>query len=110
MTPLQLEILVWYYGHGDDYRDGDFRAPAVRDAIDAFHERDGLIRISARSGLCYEITERGKIFVEHLMAQPLPEQQWIMPTRFQQALSGGAERSDCETSYDILSPNKRTAP
>jgi hypothetical protein len=75
MSPLQLSILIHYYGCGDDYRNGDFSAPAVRETIDLFRGDEGLLAHCSGS-VCYRLTERGRVFVEHLMAQPLPVQCW----------------------------------
>ena len=81
MTPLEIEILLHYYSRGDDYRDGDFSAPAVRSAIDSFRGVLGLLQENpGKGGGAYHITERGKVYVAALMDVPLPEQRWVMPT------------------------------
>ena len=85
MTPLELDILIHHYGRATDFRDGDFSAPAVRDAIDRFRDVDNLIETipneekGLRGRACYRLTERGRIFVEHLQSIPLPEPTWTMP-------------------------------
>lgn len=80
-TPLQLQILLHYYSHADDFRDGDFAAPAVREAIDWFRGEAGFLEIKPPSrGLAsYRITERGRVLVRHLLSAPMPVQVWTMP-------------------------------
>ena len=83
MSPLQIEMLLHFYGRGDDYRDGDYSAPAVQDALSYFgHE--GLIQRYEPEGdrdaaitKSYELTDRGAAFVVALMRMPLPKQIWI---------------------------------
>lgn len=82
MTPLEIEILLHYYGHSDDYRQGDFSAPAVRDAIDRFKGHMELLEPEGQLGQVhhmYRLTERGKVYVEALMVIPLPVKAWKMP-------------------------------
>lgn len=91
MTPLEMEILIHYYGHaGDDYREGNFEAPVVRETIDAFRDREKLIRYTTDEekkampcgySQCYTLTDRGRVYVEALMTVPLPVQVWVMPEK-----------------------------
>lgn len=87
MTPLQIDILLHYYGAASDYRDGDFSAPAVRDAIEGFERDQLLVPAKARDGFAaergqvYVIAERGRVYVEALCDVPLPERRWVMPDR-----------------------------
>ncbi|TXH50484.1 MAG: hypothetical protein E6Q97_20305 [Desulfurellales bacterium] len=76
MTPLQLNILLHYYSCANDYRDGDFTAPAVREAIDWFYENVDMLEINNEgSGLAtYRITERGRDYIETVLAVPLERQ------------------------------------
>lgn len=86
MSPLELDILLHYHARTNEYADGDpyvMTAPAVRDAINRFVGEDGLLKYrdrqqSGRSGT-YELTERGRVYVEHVLALPLPVQTWKMP-------------------------------
>jgi hypothetical protein len=79
MTPLEIEILMHYCTRGKDYRDGDFSAPAVREAIDNF-VREGVIKPSydARTGMAYAATDRARVFLDYICALPLPDQVWQM--------------------------------
>ena len=85
MRPIDIEVLLHYYTRGDDYRDGDFSAPAVRELIDIFTSELDLLRASMRERkfgqpmAAYEITERGKVYIEALMRVQLPVQKWVMP-------------------------------
>ena len=82
MTPLEIEILLHYYTRAVDYRDGDFTAPAVRQALDSFYEL-GMLRHATRKSdsgpLSYEVTERAEAYIQALCALPLPVQKWVMP-------------------------------
>lgn len=79
MTPLQLEILLHYYACANDFRDGDFSAPAVREAIDRFKASEMLTINIERSAATYMLTERGRVYVEAVLVVPLPEKRWVMP-------------------------------
>lgn len=83
MSPLQLEILLHYYACANDFRDGDFTAPAVSEAIEDFRCKDGLLCAGGdgNHGPTYQLTPRGRVFVDALCALPLPEQVWVMPAQ-----------------------------
>lgn len=85
MSPLQIEILLWYYARANDYRDGDFSAPAVREAVDDFRGAAGMLaptndlpsgQVALRA---YRLTDRGQAYVDALMAMPLPVCRWEIP-------------------------------
>jgi len=76
MTPLEISILLHYHVSADDYRNGDFSAPAVRNAIDEFR-RDGFLAEAVET--YYRITEKGQFYVKALCAVPLPVTTWIIP-------------------------------
>lgn len=84
MTPLEISILLHYRCTVTDFRDGDFSAPAVREAIDRLHKVDDLLMLTPQGMRAthgaYVITERGRAFVEALERMPLPIQVWVMPT------------------------------
>lgn len=74
MSPLQIEILLHYYSRPTDFRDGDFSASAVRQAIDSFKEAEALVPAShVDRQRTYQLGERGVVFVEHLLELALPE-------------------------------------
>lgn len=79
-TPLQMEILLHYYCSASDFREGDFSAPAVRSAIDSFAEVEGLLTASSQPEYgAYEITERGRCLIDHILETPAPVQMWVIP-------------------------------
>lgn len=82
MTPLLIEIFLHYACRGDDYRDGDFSAPAVREGIDWLRDEAKLIE-ARNPSLCiknmYQLTPRGDVYFAALTSVPLPVQVWIMP-------------------------------
>ena len=83
MSPLEIEILLHYYRCPTDYRDGDFSAPDVQDAIERFRDTHNLLEPThSMDEFCephYTITERGHVFVEALCNMPLPVKTWVMP-------------------------------
>jgi len=82
MTPLEIEILLHYYYSGEDFRKGDFSAPAVRAAIDLFQVLDGgslLTKDPCDMEKNYTITDRGRAYVNALCSMPLPVSKWVMP-------------------------------
>lgn len=81
MSPLELAILMHYYWSPNDFRDGDFTAPMVRATIERFRDQDELLCLNhgGVGDATYKLTQRGRVFLDHLMAQPLPVQAWVMP-------------------------------
>jgi hypothetical protein len=82
VSPLHIEILLHYRGRADDFRDGDFSAPAVRDAINDFKGELGLLELEPAGSdfaRTYRLTERGEVYVAALCALPLPTQRWVIP-------------------------------
>ena len=77
MTPLQIQIALTYYATASDFRDGDFNAPAVREAIDYFVEI-GFLRLSQPwvTKTIYEPTERLQAYCRKLCSISLPKQMW----------------------------------
>ena len=86
MSPLELDILLHYHTRGNEYADGDadvMTSQSVRQAIDRFMNVDGMLQYRVRKhlgcGATYELTERAKVYVEHILSQPLPIATWKMP-------------------------------
>lgn len=83
MSPLEVEMLLWYYSRVTDYRDGDFSAPAVRGALEDFKGM-GLIATRAQPTLdepkrtprTYDLTDGGKLLVNRICSTPFPELKW----------------------------------
>lgn len=88
MSPLQLSILLHYKCAPYDYNNGDFSAPAVRDAIDKFRDKSDSWTISgmlvpsfpeAGSLASYTLSEKGEVFVKALCELQPPILVWVMP-------------------------------
>lgn len=79
MTPLHIEIMLHYNASPDDYREGDFSAPAVREALDLFLSEYLIEHGGRRPSTNYQITDRGLAYVRFLCEMPLPVNSWVMP-------------------------------
>jgi hypothetical protein len=77
MTPLGIEILLHYYTTPGQYRDGDFSAPAVSEALRHFADT-GLLRGNHRDG--YTSTEATEVYVGAICSVPAPVQKWVIPS------------------------------
>lgn len=75
MTPLHLEILLWYYGRAIDY---PFEENATRLEYAENLVSSGLL-YKSEGAQHYGIDRKGKFFVEYIMELPLPVQMWVMP-------------------------------
>lgn len=85
MTPLEIDIALWYRCRPGDYGKGhgdhNYGAPAVQAVLKEFVEA-GLLALSpAGSEAVYYGTNALEVYVEALCAVPLPVQQWIIPSR-----------------------------
>jgi len=77
MTPLKIEILLWYYSSPHDYP--NMGAPAVIEAIEEF----------CNAGILYYITNPNSdqkigsfqdaldVYINELLQVPLPKQIWV---------------------------------
>jgi len=83
MTPLLIEMILHYHATPGDYRDGDFSAPAVREAIDWMRE-ESLIVYKKEGG--YQATERLHAYVEKICSIDLPIKKWIYPEDYRRDL------------------------
>lgn len=82
MTPLKLLVLFWTAAHPDIRYLSPAGVSGQNAAITAAGQLnvEGLITFSSNG---YRLTDKGRIFVEHLTKQPLPVQtkpEWVMPT------------------------------
>lgn len=80
MSPLEIEILLHYHSRTNDYRGGDFTAPAVREAINNFRDCEEMLCPCESGSRTYRLTERGRVFVDALQRLPLPRRVWLMPS------------------------------
>ena len=76
MTPFEIDILMHYLTRANDYRDGDFSAPALMPTLLAFIDQ-GLMVKETEGGRDFNLTERGIVYCESLQKVPLPEQRWV---------------------------------
>jgi len=79
MSPLMIEILLHYLSRTDDYRNGDFYAPAVRQAIDWLNDNGFLKAAQRGTRRSYHLAERGEVYVKALCEIPFPIQIWVIP-------------------------------
>lgn len=86
MSPLEIEIMLHYYTTPGDYRDGDFSAPAVRQAIDDLVAWEMLVPRRAafemgRMPSSYDVSKGGVLFIDALKAVPRPQRivRWVIP-------------------------------
>lgn len=107
MTPLQINILLHYYACANDFRDGDLDAPAVKETIREFEVGHLLSANIARvmadiPGPLWQITPRGRAYVEVLQSVPLPE--WI-PGRWDTGwLRPYTRQHEVDQEHDDASP------
>lgn len=71
MSPLQIEICLWYYT-----RQGDWESPG--DFVDEMVEK-GLLENNSDATAVYKLTEKGSVYVEALQNMPLPVKRWEIP-------------------------------
>lgn len=82
MNAYKLNILIHYAYKAVDFQDGN--STLVRDALQDLL-KDYLIVLtdkSANTRTTYELTVRGRIYVEALLRVPLPVQAWTMPAPY----------------------------
>lgn len=75
MTPLKLEILMHYHRNVADRADDD---PAVKSAVlDLLNV--ALLERTGKIDPAFTLAERGRTYVEAVLATPLPVPAWKMP-------------------------------
>jgi hypothetical protein len=78
MTPIEIKILLHYYTMPGDYTGVGEGSVSHEQALDRFLQL-GLLERSNEPGQQYTATEGVKVYVEALMAVPLPERKWVIP-------------------------------
>lgn len=76
MSPLEIEILMHYYTTPGDYRDGDFTAPAVKEAMRWMCDEELLTSFYGENNAKFGLMERGRAYIEALKRVPLPTRCW----------------------------------
>lgn len=84
MTPLLIEMILHYHTTPGEYRDGDFSAPAVREAINLMRDEWGLIEMVDGKG--YVATQRLSAYVKKICSIKLPELHWLYPEDMKEQL------------------------
>ena len=81
MTPLHLEFCLAFHWSPEPYRvlDVTYDSPAGKE-IKAWMIAEKLIEDGENDTTWGQPTQRLRVFIEHLCAQPLPVQQWVMPS------------------------------
>lgn len=78
MTPFELDILLHYYARADQHRVVRENPPIwERTKVDMIKEE--LLKPSSFAAETFEIGERGKAYIEHILSIPLPVKQWVIP-------------------------------
>lgn len=79
MTPLMIEIMLWYNCRADEYGrcDDNLSAPAVKEALKWLDGRD-MLKCSIFEGDAtkYTITDKGSAYVQALCRVGLPDIRW----------------------------------
>ena len=77
MTPFETEILLHYYSRNIDHEVVLKNPPIWAETRDMMLRSDLLIKVQSdmRS---YDIGERGRVWIEHVLKTPPPVQQWVM--------------------------------
>jgi len=73
MTPCMLEVFLHYYVSPAPHE--RFSAPAVQESI-CFFLNNGLFE--HRDSNIYGVTEKGKAWIDAVLATPLPIAKWIV--------------------------------
>ncbi len=73
MTPLHLEILLHYYCKADQWA---FLTDTHSDYADNLQDGGLLKGLHVHT---YEITDKGRFYIHHLLHTPFPETQFIIP-------------------------------
>lgn len=75
LTPLHIEIVLWYNSRGVDIDNID--APAVKQYIEHLYDEGILCSdLHANSRKSYLLTEKGRVFLEAILSVPFPTQTW----------------------------------
>lgn len=84
-TPaIAAEIMLHYYYSGEDYTVSHKHSTAVRDFLVHWVDigmlsRTGEDNADGQTGPQYKITERGRVWVQALLATPYLVQSWNIP-------------------------------
>lgn len=77
MSPFEIDIVVWYYGHADDHPVLKRDPPILAETMKWFLDADLLRPSISDQNQAYKLTDRGRCWVEHICSLELPV--WRMP-------------------------------
>lgn len=82
MYPNQIDVMIWYYVQTTDYPNNRVSDGQRQENLHLL-VKHGLLRcgpVADRlvTGQVYDITDRGRAYVQAMMAVPLPEQMWVV--------------------------------
>lgn len=78
MTPFELDVLLHYYGHADDHPHMFNPPPIWRETILRFIQEAVLQENAVINGQLYSLTERGRCYIDYILALPLPRLTYTM--------------------------------
>ena len=87
MTPLMIEILMWYFCRAEDHKDAFNPPPAQKEAFARF-VKNGYLEDNAIGGqvgqgeMRYSPTERLHVYCGALCKMPEPIQKWVVRNNF----------------------------
>ena len=82
VSPLEIEILLWYFCRAEDHKDARNPPPPQEAAFSRF-VKDGYLRDNCADGkplievMRYEPTEKLHVYCEALCRVPEPRQEWV---------------------------------
>mgnify|MGYP003394036502 CR=1 FL=1 len=80
MTPLQLEFLLHYFYSPEPPTGDSYMSAAGQEGLRSLL-KENLLSQDREDPTKYHITERGEVYVKHLLEVPLPVQQWAIPKK-----------------------------
>lgn len=85
MTPLQIEMMLHFHLSPVPY---PRRSAAAEDALQWFRE-EGLVQEPASMEKSVSLSNRGRAYVQFLIAMPLPAASWHLPGPWRPVLPDG---------------------
>lgn len=76
LTPLHLEIILWYNSRADDME--NLHASAVHEYLHWLISQDIITGEDSIPTRSYKLTERGRVFLDAILSLPFPVQKWEM--------------------------------
>lgn len=82
LSPMELEILLWHYYSPCNYHDDKGTSEKAIDSSVWKLKELRLLELTNREGAerMYDVSERGKFYINALLSMPLPESKWFIPS------------------------------